>query len=81
MSASITIARARTSPTMRGRNQVLPQSGTRPMRVKACRKQADSPASTMSQASAMLMPAPAAEPLTAPTIGFGNCRIARMIGW
>jgi len=75
------MARARTSPTIRGRNQVLPQSGTRPIFVKACRKLADSPARTMSQARARLMPAPAAEPLMAPTIGFGYWRIARMIGW
>ena len=66
---------------MRGRNQVLPQSGTSPIRVKACRKVADSPASTMSQASARLMPAPAAAPLTAATIGFGYWRIASTIGW
>ena len=36
-SASIISARARASPTRRGRNHVPPESGTRPIRAKACR--------------------------------------------
>ena len=40
-SASIISARARAVPTRRGRNQVPPQSGTRPIRAKACTKLAE----------------------------------------
>ena len=55
-SASIISARARAVPTRRGRNQVPPQSGTRPIRAKACTKLAERAAITMSQASARLAP-------------------------
>ena len=73
-------ARARCSPTRRGRNQVLPPSGSRPMRAKACRNEADLPATAMSEASAKLMPTPAAGPFTAATIGLGTLRIRRITG-
>ena len=55
-------------------------SGTRPTRTNASVKLALSEAMTMSHASAMEMPAPAATPLIAPMIGFSSRRIARMIG-
>ena len=73
-------ARARASPISRGRNQVPPESGTRPMRAKACTKLAERAASTMSQASATLQPAPAAAPLTAATTGNGRLRSLRISG-
>ena len=71
-SASSARPRARAGPTRRGRNQVPPESGTRPSLANACRKVADFAASTMSQASAILQPAPAATPLTAATTGKGS---------
>jgi hypothetical protein len=80
LGASMASARARCSPTRRGRNHVLPPSGRRPMRAKACRKLADLAAIAMSAASAKLMPTPAAGPLTAATIGLGTERIRRITG-
>ena len=49
-----------------------PESGTRPIRQNACTKLADRAAITMSHASAMLAPAPAATPFTAQTTGTGR---------
>ena len=46
-----------------------PVSGIRPILLKACRKEADFVATTRSQASATLAPAPAAMPLTAAMVG------------
>ena len=60
---------ARAVPTRRGRNQVPPESGTRPSFENACTKLAERAAMTKSQASAMLAPAPAATPLTAASTG------------
>ena len=45
------------------------------MRAKASRKLAERAASTISQESAILAPAPAATPFTAQTIGIGSARI------
>ena len=66
--------RARASPTRRGRNQVPPESGISPTRAKDWMNFALRLAITMSQASAMLQPAPAATPLTAATTGKGRFR-------
>ena len=49
-----------------------PESGTSPILAKAWTKLAERAASTMSQASAILAPAPAATPLTAATTGKGK---------
>jgi len=78
--ASMVRARARASPTRRGRNHVLPPSGSRPMRAKACRNEADLPATAISAASAKLMPTPAATPFTAATMGLGSVRMVRITG-
>src|SRR6185436_7671263 len=59
----------RALPMIRGNSQVEPQSGTRPMRRKACRKYDERAHRIMSPISAKLIPAPAAGPLTAVTIG------------
>ena len=59
---------------------MLPPSGSRPMRAKACRNDADLPAMAMSEASAKLMPTPAATPFTAATIGLGSARMERITG-
>src|SRR5437870_11390287 len=53
---------------------------TRPIFAKACTNVAERAASTMSQASAMLAPAPAATPFTAATTGNGKLRSLRKIG-
>src|SRR6185312_13139521 len=79
-SPSIAMPMARADPARRGRNQVPPASGTNPRRQKACRKLAERAAMTMSQAKAMLAPAPAAGPLTAATTGFASARSRRMSG-
>ena len=50
------------------------------MRAKACRNEADLPAMAMSEASAKLMPTPAATPFTADTIGLGIVRMRRITG-
>jgi hypothetical protein len=65
---------------MRVRLQVPPASGTRPILAKAWMNLADLAARTMSQAKAMLAPAPAATPFTAQTIGFSRLRISRSVG-
>ena len=59
---------------------MLPPSGSRPMRAKACRKDADLAAMAMSEASTKLMPTPAATPFTADTIGLGRARMRRITG-
>ena len=59
---------------------MLPPSGSRPMRAKACRNEADLAAIAMSEASAKLMPTPAATPFTAATIGLGIDRMVRITG-
>jgi len=71
---------ARARPIKRGSSQVEPQSGTRPMRRKACRKYAERAHRMRSPISARLTPAPAAGPLTAVTIGQGRSRSLRMNG-
>ena len=53
-----------------------PESGIRPILQNAWMKLADCAAMTMSHASAMLAPAPAATPLTAHTTGSGKLRSA-----
>ena len=58
-----------------------PESGTRPMPMKAGTKLADSPAMRMSHAHASERPAPAAGPLTAAITGFSRARIARTFLW
>jgi hypothetical protein len=50
------------------------------MRAKDWMKRADFPAMTMSQASAMLAPEPAATPLTAQITGNGKARSLRTSG-
>ena len=57
-----------------------PESGMRPILQNAWMKLADFAAMTMSQASAMLAPAPAATPLTAQTTGIGSARSASTSG-
>ena len=49
-----------------------PESGMRPILLKAWMKLADFAAITMSQASATFAPAPAATPFTAQTTGIGR---------
>ena len=65
---------ARAWPIRRGKCQVPPVSGIRPSLQNASMKLADLAASTMSQASARLAPAPAATPLTAQITGIGSAR-------
>ena len=50
------------------------------MRAKACRNDADLPAMAISEASAKLMPTPAATPFTAATMGLGRVRMRRITG-
>ena len=57
-----------------------PESGMRPILQNAWMKLADFAAITMSQASAMFAPAPAATPLTAQTTGIGSARSASTSG-
>ncbi len=57
-----------------------PASGIRPIRTKAWVKFAERAAMMMSPASARFIPAPAATPFTALTIGFGQLRIASTSG-
>ena len=54
--------------------------GISPIFAKAWMNFADRAASTMSQASAMFAPAPAATPLTAQMTGFSSDRISRSVG-
>ncbi len=74
LSPSIANPIARAGPTSRGRKYVPPESGTSPIFENAWIKLADFAATTMSQASAMFAPAPAATPLTAHTTGSGSAR-------
>ncbi len=71
--------RGRGRPSL-GSSQLAPQSGTRPMRRNACRKYADSAATISRPSSRGLMPAPAAGPLTAATIGHSRSRSRRSTG-
>ena len=57
-----------------------PESGMRPILENAWMKVADLAAMTISQASAMFAPAPAATPLTAHTTGNGSRRSASTSG-
>ena len=66
---------------MRGSMNVAPPSGTKPMRAKACRKNAPLEAHTMSPMMAKLMPTPAAAPFTAVTMGMSKSRSASSSGW
>ena len=68
---------ARARPTSRGSSQVPPQSGISPIFEKAWMKLALRAATTMSQPSAKLAPAPAATPLTAAITGTGIERDAQ----
>ena len=79
-SASIASAFARASPSRCVSDQVPPQSGSSPILTKDWMNFADFAASTISPCSARLAPAPAATPLTATTIGFGNARRRRING-
>ena len=79
-SPSIARPSARARPTARGSSQVPPQSGTRPIFEKAWMKLAERAATTRSQASARLAPAPAATPLTAAITGTGIERSRSSIG-
>ena len=69
--------RARAVPISRGRKEVPPESGMSPILAKACTKLADFAATTISQASAILAPAPATTPLTAQTTGHRELAQAR----
>ncbi|MNH38740.1 hypothetical protein D3C79_998190 [compost metagenome] len=71
---------ARAIPTRRGRVQVPPESGIRPILQNAWIKLAERAARTRSQASGMFAPAPAATPLTAQITGSGRSRRARISG-
>ena len=79
-SASSASARARAGPTRRGSIHVPPESGTRPILANDWMKLAERAAITMSQARAMLQPAPAATPLTAATTGKGSALSLRTNG-
>ena len=79
-SPSIARPRARALPTRRGRNQVAPESGTSPSLLKAWMNDAEDAATTRSQASARLAPAPAATPFTAAIVGIGSARSASTSG-
>jgi hypothetical protein len=59
---------------------VPPESGTSPIFAKAWMNLAERAARTISQASAMLAPAPAAVPFTAQTTGIGSARSLRTSG-
>jgi hypothetical protein len=63
---------ARACPTRRGKTQVPPLSGMRPIAEKLWMNFAERAATTMSQASAILAPAPAATPLTRAISGCGR---------
>ena len=67
-------------PTRRGSSQVPPQSGIRPIFENAWMKLAERAATTMSQSSAKLAPAPAATPLTAAITGTGIERMRSASG-
>ena len=60
---------------------VEPPSGIKPMRAKACRKNAFFEAHTMSPMIAKLIPTPAAAPLTAVTMGISRSRSMNSSGW
>ena len=62
------------------RNQVLPESGIRATLMKALMKEAYSEPSRRSHAMARPIPAPAATPLTAATVGTGTSTRAWITG-
>ena len=72
---------ARAWPTRRGSTQVPPLSGIRPIAEKLWMNLADFAATTMSQASAILAPAPAATPLTRAITGWGSDVSVRISGF
>src|SRR6266508_878475 len=74
MSAVNTSSLALASPTSRGRSQVPPPSGTRPILAKTSPKRARSEAITRSQPSAILQPAPTAKPSTMASVGLGKLK-------
>ena len=55
---------------MRGRNQLIPESGDNDRSRKTVRNRETEVPTRRSQASARLIPAPAATPLTAAIVGF-----------
>ncbi len=72
---------ARAWPTRRGRCQLPPLSGMRPRLAKLWMNLAERPATTRSQASAMLAPAPAATPLTRAMTGWSRLARRRTSGF
>ena len=80
LSPNIISADAFCQPINRGRKKVPPLSGINPIREKAWINEEDLAAITMSQANAILAPAPAATPFTAATTGFSNFLILSITG-
>ena len=80
LSPVIASASARARPTRCGSSHVPPQSGISPIFENAWMKLAERAATTMSQPSAKLAPAPAATPLTAATTGTGIERMRSASG-
>ena len=72
---------ARANPSSRWRNQVPPESGTRPMPTKPGTNAAALDATRTSQALASESPAPATGPLTAAITGLARPRMSLMFGW
>ena len=72
---------ARAWPTRRGSTQVPPLSGISPIAEKLWMNLADLAATTMSQASAMFAPAPAATPFTRAITGWGSDVSVRISGF
>ena len=71
------------TPEVDGIKKILqppPASGTKPMRAKACKKNALRPAQIMSPMRAKLMPTPAAAPFTAVTMGSSRSRMPSSSG-
>ncbi len=71
---------ARDTPMLWVRNQVLPESGISATLMKALMNEACSEPSRRSHAMASPIPAPAATPLTAATVGTGTSTSARITG-
>ena len=67
-------------PSTRASVWVMPESGTRPIAVKAGTNVAERAAIRTSQATASASPAPAAGPLTAAITGFSSPRSATTLG-
>src|SRR5882757_4373720 len=79
-SASRASTKARPRPIRAGTSRLAPPSGVKPILEKASRKNADSAATTRSEARAIEQPMPAAGPLTAEITGFRSRRNARISG-